>query len=198
MREELQKVRAFFSLCYETVVISLHRRIGLETDSEEALFVLRNVVLSPFQAAGNFVKSTIGNIFQQVLEEQTAVSDSAARDISGSTDSLQHVIARNTIRPQRHEFVMQGIEELYLVYRQHFHRADARQQIILSATITNPNWWKTYQTSKRNNSTDVWILETSSEELLSDVLQPSSDVKFTMRGMCVLISSSPNDGLQEA
>jgi hypothetical protein len=46
--------------------------MGLETASLQDLFVLRNVVMSPFQAAGNFVLE-LANIFQEVLEEEVKV-----------------------------------------------------------------------------------------------------------------------------
>lgn len=38
----------------------------------QELFVLRNVVMSPFQGAGDFV-STIADTFQKVLEEEVQV-----------------------------------------------------------------------------------------------------------------------------
>lgn len=54
------------------------RRIGLETESGQDLFVLRNVVMSPFQTAGNFVQ-TIADEFQKVLEEEAEVCASLER-----------------------------------------------------------------------------------------------------------------------
>lgn len=51
-------------------------RMGLETESNQDLFVLRNVVMSPFQTAGDFVQS-LANIFQTVLEEEMHVSNSS-------------------------------------------------------------------------------------------------------------------------
>lgn len=137
------------------------RRLGLETDSGEDLFVLRNVVMSPFQAAGNFVKTTIGRIFRDVLEREVA-----------------HVIDRNTIRPQVHEFVMQGVQELYLAYRPHFHRADARHQIVLSAAFNDTDMWNKYQDYRRSNTSDILILRTTFKALLGDVLQPTPSLDF--------------------
>jgi hypothetical protein len=46
--------------------------MGLETASLQDLFVLRNVVMSLCQAAGNFVHE-LANIFQEVLEEEVKV-----------------------------------------------------------------------------------------------------------------------------
>lgn len=58
--------------CWLTIARS---RLGLETESKQALFVLRHVVMSPFQGAGNFVED-ICKIFQKTLEEEIAVSHS--------------------------------------------------------------------------------------------------------------------------
>ena len=47
-------------------------RLGLETESEQRLSVLRNVVMSPFQATANFA-AKIANTFVQTLEEELQV-----------------------------------------------------------------------------------------------------------------------------
>lgn len=47
-------------------------RLGLERTSGQDLFVLRNVVMSPFQTAGNFVEK-IADIFRGVLVEELQV-----------------------------------------------------------------------------------------------------------------------------
>ena len=48
--------------------------MGLETDSRQDLYVLRNVVMSPFQSTGDFV-STLAQLFQDGLEAEVAVSN---------------------------------------------------------------------------------------------------------------------------
>ena len=48
-------------------------RLGLEIESKQPLFVLRHVVMSPFQGAGNFVDD-ICKMFQKTLEEEISVS----------------------------------------------------------------------------------------------------------------------------
>ena len=57
---------------YGECVKHFKERLELETDSNQDLFVLRNVVMSPFQTAGNFVQK-IADIFQGVLEEEMQV-----------------------------------------------------------------------------------------------------------------------------
>jgi hypothetical protein len=51
----------------------VYSRMHLETDSNQDLFVLRNVVMSPFQGAGKYVDE-IASIFKGVLEEEVRVS----------------------------------------------------------------------------------------------------------------------------
>ena len=57
---------------YGQCVQHYKRRLGLETDSAQDLFVLRNVVMSPFQTAGNFVQEIAG-VFRGVLEKKLKV-----------------------------------------------------------------------------------------------------------------------------
>lgn len=57
---------------YGVCVQHFKERLQLETESNQDLFLLRNVVMSPFQTAGNFVQK-IADIFQSVLEEEMQV-----------------------------------------------------------------------------------------------------------------------------
>lgn len=58
---------------YGDCATNFKRRLGLETESDQDLFVLRNVVMSPFQAGGNFVQE-LADIFQQTLEKEMEVN----------------------------------------------------------------------------------------------------------------------------
>lgn len=58
---------------YGQRVKNFERRLGLEIESDQDLFVLRNVCMSPFQTAGNFCQS-IADTFQSILEEEIEVS----------------------------------------------------------------------------------------------------------------------------
>ncbi|GJE96935.1 PLP-dependent transferase [Phanerochaete sordida] len=110
---------------YGVCVQHFKERLQLETDSNQDLFVLRNVVMSPFQTAGNFVQE-LADIFQGVMEEE-----------------MQYVIERNTITPQAQSFVVLGYDanasasKAFLVYRPYFHNANGRFQAILSADIAD-------------------------------------------------------------
>lgn len=57
---------------YGVCVKHFKERLQLETESNQDLFLLRNVCMSPFQTAGNFVEE-LANIFQGVLEEEMQV-----------------------------------------------------------------------------------------------------------------------------
>ncbi|KAI0766192.1 PLP-dependent transferase [Trametes elegans] len=105
---------------YRDCVQHYKKRMGLETESRQDLFLLRNVVMSPFQTAGNFVQK-LADTFQKVLVEE-----------------MEHVVARNTITPQTHSFILQGVDgngRAYLTYCPYFYNANSRFQVILSVAL---------------------------------------------------------------
>ncbi|KAI0266860.1 PLP-dependent transferase [Gloeopeniophorella convolvens] len=136
---------------YGDCVQAYKQRLGLETDSEQDLFVLRNVVMSPFQSAGDFL-STIAKAFKDVLEEEVA-----------------NVIQRNTLSPQRHTFTMQGTDKIYLVYRPLFRKANGRFQLILSAQIANAVQRAAYTKARAQHPSAVYTLATEENVLLSQI-----------------------------
>ncbi|GBE87629.1 PLP-dependent transferase [Sparassis crispa] len=138
-------------------------RLGLETRSEQDLFILRNVVMSPFQTAGDFVQK-LADIFQGVLE-----------------DEVKNVVHRNTISPQRHAFIMQGTNNIYLVYRSLFHKANSRFQLIVSANIEDAAQLAQYQAARKANPTENYWLQTQREVPLSDILK-NGTFTGTIRG----------------
>uniref|UniRef100_D8Q5H7 L-tyrosine decarboxylase C-terminal domain-containing protein n=1 Tax=Schizophyllum commune (strain H4-8 / FGSC 9210) TaxID=578458 RepID=D8Q5H7_SCHCM len=123
------------------------RRLGLETDSEQDLFVLRNVCMSPFQAAGDFVQE-LAKIFQETLENE-----------------VQVVVKRNTVSPQIHEFTMQGNEQLYLTYRPLFNHANGRQQVILRVGEMPADAWEKYKAAVAKFPGSTYTLRTSELDL---------------------------------
>ncbi|EJD55402.1 PLP-dependent transferase [Auricularia subglabra TFB-10046 SS5] len=123
---------------YGDCVINYRRRMGLETESNQGLFVLRNVVMSPFQAAGNYAQQ-IANLFQATLDEE-----------------VQIVVARNTITPQPHKFTLQGTDQLFLTYRPLFHLANSRSQLIITARFKNEQDRAQYQAAHSTSSTFWW------------------------------------------
>ncbi|KAJ7056389.1 PLP-dependent transferase [Mycena amicta] len=148
---------------YGECVRNLQRRMGLETDSRQDLYVLRNVVMSPFQSAGNFVED-LANEFQRVLKEEVKLA-----------------ISRNTIQAQVHEFIMQGASDLYLAYRPLFHNANGRQQVILHAKIQSEERQQEYQRARSANPGDVYKLATSAKTTMEQILE-NMEFKGTISG----------------
>ncbi|KAI5842892.1 hypothetical protein DFP73DRAFT_632400 [Morchella snyderi] len=91
------------------------KRLGLK--GETNLFVLRNVTISPFPSARNFI-SKLASIFEKVASEEV----NACR-LRVSIDAINH------------SFTMQGITKFYLAYKPLFYEADDRMQIVLEAEI---------------------------------------------------------------
>ncbi|KAJ7784620.1 PLP-dependent transferase [Mycena metata] len=130
---------------YGVCVQHFKERLQLETESNQDLFCLRNVVMSPFQTAGDFVQQ-LANIFKGILQEE-----------------MVHVVARNTITPQAHSFVLQGYDvnasssHAFLVFMPYFHNANGRFQAILSVDITDESGSRAH---KRATSSDILVLTT--------------------------------------
>ena len=58
---------------YGICATHMKERMGLETDDEPGLVVLRNTVMSPFTTLNDFI-GTLADTFQKVLEEEVEVS----------------------------------------------------------------------------------------------------------------------------
>ncbi|OCH96572.1 PLP-dependent transferase [Obba rivulosa] len=147
---------------YKDCATNYKKRIGLETESDQDLFILRNVVMSPFQSAGDFVQK-IADIFQNTLEEE-----------------MKHVVARNTITPRKHSFTMQGTDKLYLVYRSQFYNANGRFQVILGVDA-NTDAFSKYQAARKNNPKEVYVLSTQDVNV-SDICQDGGSFVATVSG----------------
>ena len=84
---------------------------------------------------------------------------------------MQHVVARNTITPQEHSFILQGFNpsadsgHAFLVYRPYFYNANSRFQVILSADI------KTEKTlhSAAQDASKTFFLTTAVDTNTSDI-----------------------------
>ncbi|KAF8182752.1 pyridoxal phosphate-dependent transferase [Mycena galopus ATCC 62051] len=103
--------------CLRNYQSSVLWRMGLETDSRQNLFVLRNV-MSPFQGAGNY-SDKIAELFKGVLQEEVQV----ARD-------------RATAKPETIWFNIFGRQKIYLTNGPFFHKGSGRNHLVLSADIT--------------------------------------------------------------
>ncbi|KAF6815192.1 hypothetical protein CSOJ01_03644 [Colletotrichum sojae] len=126
-------------------------RLGLEQSTQD-LFVLRNVVMSPFPTDRNFLDRLI-DIFRVTVEAETEV-----------------VRKRNTLAPEFHKFLIQGIDDLYLIHLPMFHVANHRQQLIVGATFDEESK-VVYDSMKKANPTEPLILGTQRKVMLQDVVE---------------------------
>ncbi|KAJ7175810.1 PLP-dependent transferase [Mycena filopes] len=175
---------------YGVCVQQFKERLHLETESNQDLFCLRNVVMSPFQTAGDFVQK-LADIFKGVLLEE-----------------VKHVVARNTITPQSHSFVLQGYDanvssgKAFLVFMPHFHNANGRFQAILSADLTDESGTRA---KHKASSSDVLIL-TTGQTNMRDIYAYNSEasgketllkrVRVSVAQMCAEITLNPPPNIE--
>ncbi|KAK2767766.1 hypothetical protein FQN54_003925 [Arachnomyces sp. PD_36] len=81
------------------------------------LFVIRNVVMSPFPTQNDFIQDIMGDFQKVVIEE------------------VEKARARNTRSDHIVEFLVQGTETVFLVLQTSFNYATLRQQLIVSADL---------------------------------------------------------------
>ncbi|KAL9612143.1 MAG: hypothetical protein Q9167_003259 [Letrouitia subvulpina] len=120
------------------------KRLGL-TEDELDLFVLRNVLMTPFPTEGNFIGKLAG-IFQEIVEKEVEVCRK-----------------RNETKENHHSFIMQGTESIYLVHRAMFYLASRRRQLIASAVLDKDSL-KAYQEAKKANPQETFFLSTQGKE----------------------------------
>lgn len=135
------------------------------TPAPQDLFVVRNVVMSPFPTDGSFINDLMVD-FEKVIEEE--VKKSWERNERGSYDAL---------------FLMRGTDEIFLDYHTSFHRATQRQQLILSATIDDPTAKKKYEELKKNQPREIAFKSSGPIDLeglvkqLEDNLEPKPSIE---------------------
>ncbi|KAF8962310.1 PLP-dependent transferase [Flammula alnicola] len=147
---------------YGKCLTTFKERLGLETESRQSLFVLRNVVISPFQSAADFA-GEIAEIFRRTLVEE-----------------MQHVVARNTCTPQEHIFIMQGTDKLFLVYTPLFHKANGRQQLIISAEMIEGVHWSRYVKDKDAHPNETFTFSIPSATI-AEILQKETVEGYVYR-----------------
>lgn len=132
------------------------KRIGL-TQSKHNLFVLRNVVMSPFPTQMNFLNGLMED-FQKVILEEVQVSRE-----------------RNTPGKHKIQFLVQGSPQhskVFLVFQTSFHNATRRQQIVLSATF-DQTLQQEYKSLREGGQERIAILESieplSIEEVVGSI-----------------------------
>ncbi|KAJ4287512.1 hypothetical protein N0V88_007612 [Collariella sp. IMI 366227] len=128
---------------YGHCAANFRRRLGLQ-ESDEPLMVLRNVVMSPlatFSTKGDFI-DMLGRTFRKIVNEEVKI-----------------VQARNDCTADYHSFWTRGTDQVYLSYRQMFHMAKHRRQIILAVEFDEEGS-KAYHQLK-GNTEDELVVKTS-------------------------------------
>ncbi|KAH9842546.1 uncharacterized protein C8Q71DRAFT_699191 [Rhodofomes roseus] len=137
---------------YGSCLQTFKDRLGLNAEDPRPLSGLCNVSMSAFPTTGNFVRE-LADAFRKIAEEE-----------------VQNCWKRVHVAPAIHSFVMQGTEQLFLIYLPMFNWGSYRQQLILSAKLPQ-EVMDAYARAQRENPAAVFSLHTSSEELLSSILQ---------------------------
>lgn len=114
-------------------------RLGLDR-SEEDLFVLRNVVMSPWPTQHDFIGMLMKE-FENVVNAEV--------DVCRGRNLRNLYVAK---------FLMQGTDEVFLVLQTSFHYATLRQQVIVTATLDDKLMDK-YVSLKKENPENAIMLE---------------------------------------
>ncbi|KAF4156924.1 hypothetical protein CNMCM6069_006220 [Aspergillus lentulus] len=118
-------------------------RLGVRP-CEEDMFVIRNVVMSPFPTQGNFIGQLMEE-FEKVIEEKVQVC--RERNKKGSKGV---------------KFLVQGDAKVFLVLQTSFHSATLRQQVIVEAQLDD-DLHESYTRLKADYPGDTIILESVKE-----------------------------------
>ncbi|KAI9932016.1 hypothetical protein ASPWEDRAFT_68450 [Aspergillus wentii DTO 134E9] len=92
------------------------KRLGL-AEVDEDLFVLRNVVMSPFPTKHYFI-GKLWDEFEKVVNQE-----------------VRRVRTRNDPAAHKAQFLLQGTDKIFLVLQTSFHTATLRQQLIVRADL---------------------------------------------------------------
>ncbi|KAF4984522.1 hypothetical protein FZEAL_318 [Fusarium zealandicum] len=153
-----------YGKCSETFM----KRMGV-APSHQSLFVIRNVVMSPFPTRKNFIVKLMDDLKEAIREE------------------VKVCRKRNNPGKQRVRFLVQGSPsggEVFLVFQASFHGVTRRQQIILSATLSG-GLQEFYQELLKDGQESIVMLESdeklSIEKVINNINGPDSEgVKVIM------------------
>lgn len=100
---------------YKTCLTNFKSRLSLA--GAQDLYVLVNVVMSPFPTEGNFTRK-IADALQNVIEEEVNTSR-----------------YRNEVTPDFHGFIIQGTRKFFFVHLPMFNMANHRYQLIITGDL---------------------------------------------------------------
>ncbi|KAL1870867.1 hypothetical protein Daus18300_004956 [Diaporthe australafricana] len=136
---------------YGECAANFKKRLGLK-DGPQDLFVLRNVVMSPFSTEKDFIAELV-DAFQEVAEEAVSV-----------------VRQRNEETKGIHSFLMQGEDPVFLLHYPSFHVANHRRQSVIGVKLpeATQEW---YSTIKSQYPGEVFTFKTIEEVDLTEVIK---------------------------
>lgn len=149
------------------------KRIGVH-ESQQDLFVLRNVVMSPFPSQMNFIVQLMKDLEGQIFDE------------------VKYCRQRNTAGLENIRFLVQGSPddtEVFLAFQTSFHSATRRQQLILSATLDD-KLKSFYDTLEDDGQGKSVVLESTGPQDIKEVVESigHSDEPFEFK---IFEKSSP-------
>ncbi|KZT57261.1 pyridoxal-dependent decarboxylase domain protein [Calocera cornea HHB12733] len=134
---------------YKVCATNFKKRLGLEGDQD--IFVLRNVVMSPFGSTDNFV-AKLAEIFKEVLSSEIEV-------------------VRQRALPQKmvHKFIMQGDQQLFFVYMPSLYRTGEGYQTIFTADV-DTSALQLYRKAKQDDPNATFVLQNVVDVTLDQLL----------------------------
>ncbi|GES66446.1 pyridoxal-dependent decarboxylase domain protein [Aspergillus terreus] len=112
------------------------------TPCSQDLFVLRNVVMSPFPTDGDFIGQLVDYLQEVIIQEAKRVRE------------------RNKAGRYYAKFLMRGTGEIFLEYLPSFYRATGRQQVIFQASL-DEEAKKRYVQLQSSHKHDRFLLRSS-------------------------------------
>ncbi|KAF3762117.1 pyridoxal-dependent decarboxylase conserved domain protein [Cryphonectria parasitica EP155] len=125
------------------------------------LTFLVNVTMSPWPTDSSFL-SELTESFRKIAEEE-----------------VERCILRNKITKSIHGFVMQGLEQVFLVHLPMFNMANHRWQLILAADLPAAAK-EQYQNLRKDNPEKFYTVANTESEILETMLEPGASVHVRM------------------
>ncbi|KAI5818178.1 PLP-dependent transferase [Pyronema omphalodes] len=146
---------------YRKCANTFKQRLGLEIESGVNLFVLRNVVMSPYTTTDGFIEK-LSDAFGKIVD-----------------DEISRVLPfSDPAQKKKHRFLVQGgtnkNDSIYLVYLSQFFMANANSQLILRAILDSDS-----QDVRTKFPDYQFFLETAEEMAFSDLVG-STNLKATL------------------
>jgi hypothetical protein len=129
------------------------------TPCAQDLWVLRNVVMSPFPTERGFIDQLMKTLEDTIIDE---VKNSCR--------------PRNNSQGHKIEFLLRGTDEVFLEFRTGFHRATQRQQILLAVELDEDVKQQYIKLRGKEPDLDIGFLSKDSENL-QDQMRRIGDAK---------------------